>query len=321
MEQKSDFEVMQAPAGALGSPSTDMAMAIGAVERDTGLSKDTLRVWERRYAFPKPVRDAFGERLYSREEVEKLHAIKRLMDCGFRPGKIIHHGIAELKALGQQSESGASRACALPELDDFLKLVRTHRVEELRRALGQEVAKGGLGHFVTAVVRPLNVAVGELWMQGSLEIFEEHLYTESLQVVLRNAIANVPRTPVAPRVMLTTLPHEQHGLGLLMAEAMLVLEGAHCVSLGVETPVWDIVRAAVSQKVDIVALSFSQAYPPAQAVDGLTELRRHLAEGVDVWVGGGSEALGRRLPGGMMAINDLRTIAPAVAKWRLLHGA
>ncbi len=321
MEQKSYFEVMQAPAGALGSTATDMAMGIGAVERDTGLSKDTLRVWERRYAFPKPDRDAFGERVYPREQIEKLHAIKRLMDCGFRPGKIIHHDMAGLRALGRQSESGASNACVLPELDVFLDLVRTHRVDELRRALGQEVAKSGLGHFVTAVVRPLNVAIGELWMQGGLQIFEEHLYTESLQIVLRNAIANVPRTPVPPRVMLTTLPNEQHGLGLLMAEAMLVLEGAHCVSLGVETPVWDIVRAAESQQVDVVALSFSQAYPPGQAVDALTELRRQMASGIDLWVGGRSEVLGRRLPGGMLAINDLRAIGPAVAKWRLLRGA
>jgi len=35
----------------------DVCYNISAVERDTGLSKDTLRVWERRYGFPKPLRD------------------------------------------------------------------------------------------------------------------------------------------------------------------------------------------------------------------------------------------------------------------------
>lgn len=29
-------------------------LSIAAVERDTGLTKDTLRVWERRYGFPTP---------------------------------------------------------------------------------------------------------------------------------------------------------------------------------------------------------------------------------------------------------------------------
>jgi DNA-binding transcriptional MerR regulator len=63
---------------------------ISAVERDTGLSKDLLRMWERRYGYPSPARDASGERLYSDAEVAKLRAIKRLMDVGMRPGKIIH---------------------------------------------------------------------------------------------------------------------------------------------------------------------------------------------------------------------------------------
>ena len=37
--------------------------SIAAVEREVGLSKDVLRVWERRYGFPLPSRDAPGERL------------------------------------------------------------------------------------------------------------------------------------------------------------------------------------------------------------------------------------------------------------------
>ena len=40
------------------------AYPISAVERETGLSKDTLRMWERRYGFPAPGRDAQGERVY-----------------------------------------------------------------------------------------------------------------------------------------------------------------------------------------------------------------------------------------------------------------
>ena len=62
---------------------------IAAVERDTGLSKDVLRMWERRYGFPVPDRDGHGERIYPAEQVERLRLIKRLMDAGHRPGKLI----------------------------------------------------------------------------------------------------------------------------------------------------------------------------------------------------------------------------------------
>lgn len=318
MEQKNDFAVPTSLAIApkLDQPAPSGYLSIGSVERDTGLTKDTLRVWERRYAFPKPGRDAFGERVYPREQVERLLAIKRLMDCGLRPGKIIHHSLTELNALCEARAAGVGRASMLPFLAPYLEMVRSHRVDELRNALGQAVVRSGLGSFVTAVVAPLNVAIGELWMQGVLEIFDEHLYTESLQVVLRNAIANVPQTPLAPRLLLTTLAQEQHGLGLLMAEAMLVLEGARCISLGVQTPVRDIVRAAASQRADIVALSFSQAFPVAQAVDGLVELREQLPASLEVWAGGGSAALARRLPTGVLAIRDLAEVKVAVDGWR-----
>ena len=64
-------------------------LPIAAVERDTGLSKDTLRVWERRYGFPCPERDGAGDRLYPPEQVARLHTIRRLMDAGHRPGRIV----------------------------------------------------------------------------------------------------------------------------------------------------------------------------------------------------------------------------------------
>ena len=63
---------------------TTPGLTIAAVERDTGLSKDVLRMWERRYGFPTPGRDANGNRLYCDEQVERLRMIKRLLDQGYR---------------------------------------------------------------------------------------------------------------------------------------------------------------------------------------------------------------------------------------------
>jgi DNA-binding transcriptional MerR regulator len=64
-------------------------LTVTAVERETGLSADTLRVWERRYGFPQPLRDSSGRRRYPKEQVERLRQIKRLVDAGFRPGKLV----------------------------------------------------------------------------------------------------------------------------------------------------------------------------------------------------------------------------------------
>ena len=79
--------------------SADLILNISAVERETGLSKDVLRMWERRYGFPEPTRDDNAERQYPPEQVAKLRIIKRLMDTGMRPGKLMERSLAELNTL------------------------------------------------------------------------------------------------------------------------------------------------------------------------------------------------------------------------------
>ena len=215
-------------------------LSIAAVERETGISKDTLRVWERRYGFPRPERNAFGERTYPAAQVARLRLIHRLMDQGMRPGRIFALTPAEMQAR-VEGEVPAARST----LDDLaLYLVKTHQTAELRRELGQAVVRDGLFRFVTETAAPLAALVGEAWMRGEIQVFEEHLFTEQMQGVLRQAIAQVPTAGGAPKVLLSTLPGEQHGLGLLMAEAACALEGAQCVSLGIQTPLSELVAAA-----------------------------------------------------------------------------
>ena len=297
-------------------------MSISAVERDTGLSKDTLRIWERRYGFPMPDRDNLGERSYPFEQVERLRTIKRLLDAGHRPGRIVAMPAADLDRL--TSATGLRAKQAEPATDllhagdlaAFMAAIRQHDVDMLRHLMARKLSRIGLGRFVLDVIAPLNMQVGEAWMQGRLEVFEEHLYTESVQVVLRNALHQLPAAGAGrPRVLLATVPGEPHGLGLLMAEAVLALEGCRCESLGVQTPVWDIVRAAAALHSDVVALSYTGCTNPHQVTDGLTELRGKLPAEVDVWAGGSAPVLQRRAISGVRAMVGLDDVAAALAQW------
>lgn len=305
------------------TPSSAPGLPIAAVERDTGLSKDTLRVWERRYGFPQPIRDANGERVYPSEQVDKLRLLKRLMDQGHRPGKIAERPVDQLQALAEAGNGrpGTASMEGPPDgtLRPFLQMITEHRVDDLRRELALLTVKAGLARFVTEVIAPLTALVGEAWSRGELAIFEEHLYTESVQGVLRNGITSIPHPGDSPRVLLTTVPQEPHGLGVLMAEAMFALEGARCVPLGVRTPVMEIVRGAVSQRIDIVALSFSPVVNPYQVIESLKELRAQLPVATELWAGGSSPVLQRRPPAGVRVLGRLDDVGPAVAGWRAEH--
>lgn len=295
-------------------------LSIAAVERDTGLSKDTLRAWERRYGFPMPERDALGERAYPAAQVDRLRMLKRLLDAGHRPGQVVPMALQDLHALAASAADATERAVAAvlggDELRTLLEAVRSHSVPRLRGELQRLLARFGLAAFVCDVVAPLNAAVGDAWLRGQLEVFEEHLYTETLQVVLRGAIAAVPEAPAAgtPHVLLTTLPGEPHGLGLLMAEALLVLEGCRCTSLGVQTPLWDVVLAARACACDIVALSFTGAMSPNHISEAVTEVRSKLPATVALWVGGSTPVLHRRPVPGVQAFASLADLPVALRR-------
>jgi len=298
-----------------------LALNISAVEREAGLSKDVLRMWERRYGFPKPVRDDNGERRYSVAEVAKLRAIKRLMDVGLRPGKIIRHSLEELNALAEGKAVARRETAPLGAESEIIDLLSSHDAPALQNTLANQLMRQGLQRFVLETATSLNHAVGEAWMRGDLAVFEEHLYTEQLQVALRTGINAFPRQTGMPKVLLTTFPGEQHGLGLLMVEALLVPEGAQCISLGPQTPIEDIRRAALAHDVQVVALSFSGAFPVRQAGDGLAALRRQLPPTVAIWAGGEMTRRIRKTLPGVLLVADIGGTVAALKAWRALAAA
>jgi len=316
----------------LGSLDTaSVVWSIAEVERDTGLGKDTLRVWERRYGFPRPGRDQLGERQYSHAQLLQLRLIKRLLDMGHRPGKVVGLDYLQLEQLCEKATSLPRPSHAkLPhtasELEaEWLLWLQTNQFDTLRHALQQHVMRFGLGSTVDQLIAPLCVAVGEAWLRGDLSIYQEHLFTQTVQNLMREAMgqvdssARVQRKP--PKVLLTTTPTEHHQLGLLMAECFFTVEGCDRIALGPRTPVPDIAQAAVQLGVDIVALSFSAHASKRDVSDSLSQLSDLLPDSVELWVGGAALALQRKgLPSQVLTIKRASDISLQVAGWRLRHG-
>ena len=290
---------------------------IAAVERDTGLSKDVLRMWERRYGFPLPQRDANGERTYPAAQVERLRLIKRLMDMGYRPGKLIAMDDQALSGLAPRRPRAVEN---LPEADDaelteLLARIKQHDAASYLQAMQQRLARQGLQIFVQDTVAPLTERVGLAWESGRFAVFEEHLFTELTKRVLRQAIATLPPVARRPRVILTSVPDEAHSLGLLMVESLFALEGVDCVPLGTQTPLTDIVRAAEAHQADIVGLSFSIAFPFRQIGGIVQQLRKHLPQHTALWIGGaGSQRLGPI--DGVQILPSLAEAFTALHAWR-----
>ena len=295
---------------------------IAAVERDTGLPKDTLRVWERRYGFPRPQRDATGERLYPTEQVHQLRMLRRLLDAGHRPRHIVGLPLTELQTLdplggSAQPTPAAGGPVHRPE-PALLTVLRRHDAKALQEAMMQALRLQGAAAFVVDTAAPAVEAVGQAWIEGRLEVFEEHLFTQTLLAVLQHAAMPEPgsRPPQGPRVLLTTLPQEPHGIGLQMVRVLLASLGSEAIVLGPQLPVSDALRAVQAYRADVLALSCTALVPERALHAGLQQLRAGLPAEVALWVGGAHPRLRKALPAGVQAITDLALLPQAVQTWR-----
>ncbi len=289
---------------------------IGAAEQETGLSKETLRIWELRYGFPKPERGASGRRDYSEGEIEKLRLLRRLIDQGHRPRNVVPQPIEALQRLlldfppspdnvGQQQS--AKR--------EILTRLLAHELGELGAWLETALADYGPRGFILNIARPLCEQVGGAWADQTLHVYEEHFVTETLQSVLRQAIRLCQSPVVGPRVLLATPPDEQHGLALLMVQGLLELDGARCFLLGPQVPIGEIALCVQAKNIEIVAMSFS-AYLSKRTVSSfLIELRKILDPRVAIWAGGaGTLGLSLQLDG-LKIIGELEEVSMALRPW------
>lgn len=265
--------------------------SIRVTSRLTSIELDTLRMWERRYGFPRPERTSGGSRVYSEADVEALRLIKRALDQGYRPGEVVGKPLEELTQLVLvASEAPPRAATASATMGTILGAVGRDEVPLLRAELRQAAVMLGPKRFLADVAHPICVRVGELWADGKLEVRHEHLLSECLSAQLRVLMSAYEERPGAPRVLLSSLPNERHALGLAMAEVYLAASQVTPVLLGVDTPPEQIVKAARSHAVDAVGLLVTEASDLKATKSHIRWMLRELPPRVRIWVGGAGGA-------------------------------
>jgi DNA-binding transcriptional MerR regulator/methylmalonyl-CoA mutase cobalamin-binding subunit len=302
------------------TPDKHTLLPINAVERETGISKELLRMWERRYGFPTPDRDPQGDRVYHAEQINKLRIIRRLLDAGFRPGKVIDLDMSALEELVSSSHGNPSASLPNNLETELLTILKSREPYRVREYLNHQLIRLGLQSFVLDLMQHANNIVGDAWMAGKIEIYEEHLYTAEIEALVKQNIGHLRPASQAPHIMLTTPPDELHTLGTLMIEALLRLDQVDAVSFGAQMPIREIVQAVQKHKMDVVILSFSTAFAANRAIDFLEELRFRLPLSVQIWAGGGAMRNSRRQVEAVQIFHDLPSMRQAVLQWRRSKG-
>lgn len=283
------------------------------IERETGFSNEQLRKWRQRFDFPPKESNLDGKTGFSLKTVEQLLLIKRLLEAGFRPAQVVGKTVVELEKL--KFELGLDIQITIPDesTHQFIEYIKLANLKEFIALLKKKRRSQTMLEFVQNTVALLMISIGDAWTRDEIDIHHEHLCTAYIERYLQAEIINFQPKKGLPVILFALPPGEHHLLGLLMAEAVLAESGAVTINIGNNIPLNNLKLAAISCKVDVVALSFSFAHPARDVLPTLLHFRRLLPPQIQIWAGGAGISVLRRKPKGVKMIYDFNAAVVAMS--------
>jgi len=280
---------------------------IKAVVQQTGVRADTLRMWERRYGLPAPVRSPTGRRLYSQRDVEIVRWLVARQAEGMTVGQAV--------ALWRRIESEGREPVVLkpfavlsppPITDNALSGLRAAwvaAIQAFREAEAEEVLTHAFSLYpAETVCLEILLAglaeIGTLWYEGKATVHQEHFATALAMRRVQMLLASLS-SPFRPgRILVACPPQEAHSFSLLLLTCLLRRRGWDVTYLGADTPLQQM--AQTIQAIRPQWMISAAQYLPAVAT--LLSLCQAVA-GLGVQVGYGGRAfnlvpsLRNRIPG------------------------
>ena len=251
---------------------------IHRVAKITGLSKDVIRVWERRFELLKPTRGANRYRNYSDEDVALLKFLKEQLDAG--------GSIGELAKLGREELLGRARAAA-PRVsfvdNTFSRLLREllSTLNPLNRVIFEKRLNGAVAvvpfeEALHGILLPLQEQVGQLWHDAQIDVAIEHYVTKHIQQKIFSAMNQLPVAEFGAKVVVACPPGEEHDIAALTVAYRCRVRGCRVYYLGANVPVASLANLCGKVEPDLTIMSF----PLALSDDQATELVQALADEV-----------------------------------------
>lgn len=288
----------------VGPASPSELLSVGKVAKETGISPDTLRIWERRYGCPVPYRLPSGHRRYSIGQTQWLRLVSEALARGMRPSKVLPLEPEELERVLQRDGPQVLDE----ETSEYMLLLKRFETEELIHRLLLRVGREAPLEFLEGCLSPLLLHVGAEWAAGRLEVRHEHVCSQAVATVLTRARTNsrgVDQRGRALRLVLSTLPDDEHELGLHMVAYLAETKGINIQMLGCDIPSSEIVAAVREWDAHALAISVSMPRGGIQADQQLSRIADELPAGCELVAGGAGTRSGRRSPRGVRLLVSL----------------
>lgn len=261
---------------------------IHRVSKLTGLSRDVIRVWERRYGLLHPMRGPNRYRLYTDEDVALLRYIRGELDKG--------ESIGELAALGRDELCARMRSATPPPrvegqpyerlIGELLRALDPLDRVTFERRLNGAVAVIPFEEALHGILLPLQQQVGELWHDGRVSVAVEHYVTKQVQQKIFSVMNQLPVVDQGPKIVIACPPGETHEVGAQAVAYRCRVRGCRVYYLGANVPLEALSRLCAQVHPALALISFPVPLTDQDASDLARSLAKHVQPHSDVAVGG-----------------------------------
>ncbi|GJL78896.1 MAG: MerR family transcriptional regulator [Nitrospinaceae bacterium] len=261
---------------------------INQVARITGLSKEVLRVWEKRYRLLSPERGPNRYRLYNEQDIDLLKFLVEEIKQGQSIGELASLGkdeiLARVREKGKKEPESLPRDQILVELEKYLLPLDPLAFE---KRLNDLMVLSPFEEVFKRILVPLQIRVGELWFEDKLDISIEHYVTAQVKQKLFTAINMIGIEQHGPKVLIACPPWELHEIGAQMIAYFCATRKGRVIFLGANLPLANLIHFCSQTKPDVVILSCTSDISENKARAFFTELSHKIStHKCPVWVGG-----------------------------------
>ena len=278
--------------------NTSPAFNLKVVLKETGITADTLRAWERRYGLPMPQRTEGGHRLYSERDIHTIKWLMARQSEGLSISRAVDlwneqiaHGSDPLAGLVSSGLTTVQTISAsMVTAETTLDTLRAHWVEacmnfnetSAEQILNQAFSMFPVEAVCVDVLQKGLSEIGSLWYENQASVQQEH-FASGLAMRRLDGLLIASPTPSRPfTVIVGCPPDEWHTFTPLLLSLFLRRLGINVIYLGASVPISrfeETVRAVRANLVILVSQTLTSAASLQQTATALTAKKIKVAYG------------------------------------------
>jgi MerR family transcriptional regulator, light-induced transcriptional regulator len=281
-----------------------------AVLRETGLTADVLRAWERRYGLPKPERTRGGQRLYSQYDISLVKWLRARQEDGLSISRAVerwketveagHDPLVDYPLIGSPlipQPLAASNTQVEILQHRWLEACLAFDEPAADQALNQAFSLYPVEAVCTEFIQHGLSLIGDRWYHGETSVQQEHFASALATRRLETLIASTPPSTRMQTVLIGCPPGEFHTFPALLLTLFLRRRGLKLVYLGADVPAGSLVDTILVVRPDLVVLSAQRLSTAASLSRLAAQLQvRGIQTAYGGWVFNRAPSLRERIP-------------------------